>query len=57
MEGALQALEETAYWLELLAESGIVPPARFHDLLDETSQLTAIFVTAVRTTKHRKTHP
>jgi len=24
MEGGLQELEETAYWLELLADSGIV---------------------------------
>ena len=37
MEGAPQELEETAYWLELLAESGMVPPAKLHDLLDETS--------------------
>ncbi len=26
-EGALQELEETGYWLELLADSGIVKPA------------------------------
>jgi four helix bundle protein len=25
IEGALQELEETAYWLELLAESGVSP--------------------------------
>jgi len=27
VEGALQELEETRYWLELLAEAGLLPPA------------------------------
>src|SRR5437868_10185139 len=29
MEGSLQELEESEYWLELLAESGFVPEERF----------------------------
>lgn len=32
MEGALQALDETAYWLELLTESGIVPADKLESL-------------------------
>ena len=38
----LKEIEETAYWLDLLVESGIVPPAKMAELLDETNQLTAI---------------
>ena len=30
--GAQQELEETAYWLELLTEAGIVAQAKFSDL-------------------------
>src|SRR5437899_1695706 len=43
MEGGLQELEETAYWLELLQEAQIVADSK--PLLQETEQLTAIFVT------------
>ncbi len=37
----LQELEETDYWLELLAASGIVPEARLADLRNELNELTA----------------
>ena len=32
LEGALQELEETAYWLELLSESGMLPASRLAEL-------------------------
>jgi hypothetical protein len=32
LQGALQELEETGYWLELLAEAGIMQPERLDDL-------------------------
>jgi four helix bundle protein len=51
LEVALQELEETAYWLELLIESGIIPESRLAELTEETNQLTAILVTCV---KHAK---
>ena len=35
MEGSLQELDETGYWLELLAESKIVPAERLADLQKE----------------------
>jgi len=54
IEGGLQELEETAYWLELLIESGIVPEARLVDLCNETEELTAIFVSSAKTAKRRK---
>src|SRR5947209_15264099 len=44
VEGGLQELEETTYWLELLAEGGIMSKERLAELLDEANQLTAILV-------------
>jgi four helix bundle protein len=52
-ESALQELEETAYWLELIAESGIVKAELLADLQQETDELTAILVTSVKTLKAR----
>lgn len=49
----LQELEETDYWLELLADSGIVPEARLADLRNELNELTAILVSSVKTAKKR----
>lgn len=51
---ALQELEETRYWMELLVESGLIVPERLHDLQDEATQLTAILVASVRTLKSRR---
>jgi four helix bundle protein len=47
----LKELDETAYWLELLAESGIVTPAKLASLLDETNQLLAILTTISKSAK------
>ena len=52
IEGGLAELEETAYWIELLSESGIVPLSRVEDLLSEANQLTAILVTCVMNAKN-----
>lgn len=53
-EGALQELEETGYWLELIGEVGILPEQRLKPLRDETEELIAIFVAIVRNIKKRK---
>src|SRR4030067_244330 len=53
IEGALQELDETAYWLELLGESGIVEAERLKPLLDETEELIAIFVTMAKKVKSK----
>ena len=55
MEGSLQELDETGYWLELLAESKIVPTERLGDLQKENDELTAIFVASVKTAKKNRT--
>ena len=52
--GALQELDETGYWLELLVKSGVVSAKRLAELRKETAELTAIFFSTVRTAKKRK---
>lgn len=47
----LKELDESAYWLELLVESGIVPAMRLSALQDECNQLTAIFTTIAKKSK------
>ncbi len=54
-EGALQELEETVYWLELLADSAIVKVELLSALMKEADELTAILVTSVKTIKKRRT--
>ncbi len=54
MEGGLQELDETAYWLELLVGSKTVPPDEMQGLFDETEELIAIFTASVITVKKRK---
>ena len=53
LEIALREADETSYWLELLAESGIIKPARLGPLADEANQLIAILVATIRTAKKR----
>tara|TARA_A100001391_G_scaffold191538_1_gene164959 strand:- start:3602 stop:3973 length:372 start_codon:yes stop_codon:yes gene_type:complete len=48
---SLRELEETAYWLELLVESEVFPESRLAEIMDETNQLTAIFVTIIKNAK------
>ena len=54
MEGSLQELDETGYWLELLVESNIVSAERLTDLQKENDELTAIFVASVKTAKKNR---
>ena len=51
LEGSLQELEESEYWLELLGESGFVPENRLASVKKETGELKGIFVAIVRNTK------
>jgi four helix bundle protein len=53
VEGGLQELDETGYWLELLVESGIVQPEKLESLIKEADELTAIFVSIVVKVKNR----
>jgi len=44
----IQELDETAYWMELLIESGLSAETTLASLLDETNQLIAIFTSSVK---------
>jgi len=52
-EGALQELDETAYWLELIEGSNVGMRQPVAALRDETEQLIAIFVTIIRKAKQK----
>ena len=54
IEGSLQELEETTYWLELLDEMGLFDSAKLAPIRKEAKELTAIFVTIAKKVKSRK---
>ena len=54
MEGALQELDETDYWFELLGDSEIVSQTRLAGLRAETNELIAIIVASVKNRKEEK---
>ena len=47
----LREIEETAYWLELLVDAGIVRAQKLAPLRKEIDELTAIFVTIIKRSK------
>lgn len=51
MGDCLKELAETTYWFELLIEGGIMPEEKLLGLLQESKELTAIFVTIIKKTK------
>jgi four helix bundle protein len=51
MGDCLKELEETTYWFELLIEGGILSENKLSGLLQESKELTAIFVTIIKNTK------
>ena len=52
--GALQELDETIYWLDLLAESGVVTAHELVSLRNEADELIAIFTVCVKNVKSRR---
>jgi four helix bundle protein len=48
MNGGLQELEETLYWLEIVEGAKLFTPKKLAPLKDETNQLIAIFVSLIR---------
>src|SRR6185503_14958795 len=53
IEGALQELDETCYWLELIDKSGIMSARRLASLRSEAIELTKILVTVVKRAKEK----
>ena len=54
IEGALQELDESEYWLELLRDGNYVAGSRLQALLDETNELISIFVAMAKNAKSRR---
>lgn len=54
VEGVLQKLDESDYWLELLVDGGYETEKKLKPLRDETNELISIFVSIVTKTKSRK---
>src|SRR5215204_5705062 len=48
VEGALQELDESDYWLKMLVDGKYIPPQRLVPLKAETNELIAILVTVVK---------
>ena len=55
INGGLQELEETAYWLELLCEAKVVESNRLKAIAQEAQELIAIFVTLIKNAKRNST--
>src|SRR2546422_8555189 len=53
IEGALQELDETSYWLELIERSEIIRAQRLAALRNEAVELTKILVTVTKRVKQR----
>lgn len=53
IEGAMQELEESLYWMELLADSGIVSRQKLSALVTESDELIAILVSMTKKTRQK----
>lgn len=54
IEGGLQELEESSYWLELLLDSEVMTEHQLSDLMKEAEELTAILITCAKNAKAKK---
>ena len=55
--GAQEELEETAYWLELLTEAGILASAKLRDLQNETDEIGKFLLPVSRTPNKKNSLP
>ena len=46
--------DECIYWMEIIAESGLMPTDRMADLMSEANELLAITITSIKTARQRK---
>jgi four helix bundle protein len=53
-EIAVREADETLYWLELLADSKVIPSDRLSDLINECDQLVAILTATIKTAKRNE---
>ncbi len=50
----MEEADETVFWLEMLADTGVVPPGKLALLLKEANELLAICAASVRTAKYNR---
>ncbi|MBI1804725.1 MAG: four helix bundle protein [Ignavibacteriae bacterium] len=48
----VEEADESSYWMELIAESGLMKQGRINQLLQEANELTAIFTSSILTAKN-----
>jgi four helix bundle protein len=53
MNSALQELDETAYWFEMLVESNSIKSGKLAGLIQEAQELIVIFVASITTARRR----
>ncbi len=46
--------DECIYWMEILAESGLMPADRMAELMSEANELLAITISSIKTARKRK---
>jgi len=51
IEISVREADEALYWLELLAESGVMKASRLSELIEECNELVAIFASTAKTAK------
>ena len=49
--------DETMYWLEILAETGIIPREQIKDIYNETNEILAMTIASIKTLRNRKNQP
>ena len=54
MSIVVEEVDETVFWLEMLADTGVVPPGKLALLLKEANELLAICAASVRTAKYNR---
>jgi four helix bundle protein len=57
LQSALQELEESSYWLELIVDSGLAKESQMAPLRKEASELLAIFTASILTARKSITRP
>ena len=50
----IEESDETAFWIELLSDAGLMKAAKLSNLATEAAELTAIFAASYRTAKDKK---
>ncbi len=49
----IEESDESSFWMELIIEAGVLPKQKVQSLLQESDELTAIFVSSVKTAKSK----